>query len=83
MPFRAVFQADSGAHLFETPLSKDQLIVEMPDGRLQVTATVADTPQLQWWLLGLGAGVDVIEPAALRESIRNTIIAMAKIYAVK
>jgi len=36
-------------------LSKDQVIKELPDGRLEVTATVADTPQLAWWLRGMGA----------------------------
>jgi len=30
---------------------------ELPDGRLEVTATVADTPQLEWWLRGMGCEV--------------------------
>jgi len=42
------FQAGFGDHLYETRLSKNQEIKELADGTLHVTATVADTPQLQW-----------------------------------
>jgi predicted DNA-binding transcriptional regulator YafY len=77
---KARFVADRGEHLFETPLSKDQKIEELPDGGLMVTATVADTPQLVWWLLALGDGVEVMEPPALREKIADTIRAMMEHY---
>ena len=48
------FTAQAGEHLYETPLSTDQTIVDTGDGHLIVTATVADTPQLKWWILGFG-----------------------------
>ena len=48
------FTAQAGEHLYETPLSTDQTIVDTGDGYLIVTATVADTPQLKWWILGFG-----------------------------
>ena len=76
----AIFYHGAGAHLFETALSNDQTLTEQADGSLTLNATVADTPQLAWWLLGLGDGVEVVKPAALRKSIVATITKMYEIY---
>lgn len=51
---KAVFTREAGEHLYESRLSEDQKITELPDGRLEVKATVADTPQLEWWLMAMG-----------------------------
>jgi predicted DNA-binding transcriptional regulator YafY len=51
------FTVQAGEHLYETPLSADQTIEDTGDGYLIVTATVADTPQLKWWILGFGEQV--------------------------
>jgi predicted DNA-binding transcriptional regulator YafY len=48
-----VLERAVGEHLYESRLSEDQAIRELPDGKLEITATVADTPQLEWWLRGL------------------------------
>jgi predicted DNA-binding transcriptional regulator YafY len=40
------------------------------DERVLVKATVADTAQLRWWLLGFGARVEVRKPKRLREEFR-------------
>lgn len=77
---KALLSAGSGEHLYETPLSEDQQIELLDDGQLAVTATVADTPQLLWWLLAMGDGVEVIEPASIREKIVSSINAMADRY---
>ena len=76
----AIFSNGTGDHLFETPFSSDQILTELEDGNVKLVATVADTPQLAWWLLGLGDGVEVVKPAALRKSIAETIARMQKIY---
>jgi len=77
---KAKFDHGGGEHLYETPLSKDQKIEELPDGMLMVSSTVADTPQLRWWLLGMGDGVEVMKPAELRSELAVMIKGMAKIY---
>ncbi len=77
---KAKFTHESGEHLFETPLSEDQQIQEMPEGDKIVTATLADTPQLMWWLLGMGSGVEVLEPPELRAEIAETILQMHRVY---
>lgn len=76
----AIFYHGTGDHLFETPLSSDQVLTEFEDGKIRLIATVADTPQLGWWLLGLGDGVEVVKPAVLRKSIAETIAKMQAIY---
>ena len=46
----AVFDAPAADHLHETPLSHDQTIDDLGEGRVRVRASVLDTPQLRWWL---------------------------------
>lgn len=55
--------------LAETPLSADQNIEPDEDGWMRITATVNDTWQLRWWLLGLGPGVEILSPTRLRKEI--------------
>lgn len=64
---KTVFFHGAGHHLLETPLSEDQKITEMDQGQLLVEATVKDSDQLRWWLLGFGDRAEVVEPKELRE----------------
>lgn len=57
----------AGFHLLESALSKDQEVVELP-GHYQITATVVDSAQLDWWLRGFGADVTAIQRAAVPTS---------------
>ena len=50
-----VLSREAGEHLYESRLSEDQKITEHPSGTLKICATVADTPQLDWWLRAMGA----------------------------
>lgn len=56
-------------HLFETPLSADQVLAADAWGRLHFATTVPHTRALVWWLLGFGDGVVIEEPAGLREKL--------------
>jgi hypothetical protein len=38
-----------------TPSSTDLAIEELAEGKLRVTATFAETPQLHWWLIVFGS----------------------------
>jgi predicted DNA-binding transcriptional regulator YafY len=75
----ARFSNVAGEHLYETPLSRDQKIEALPDG-LMVTATVADTPQVLWWILAMGAGVEVISPVGLRDKVAQTLAEASAAY---
>ena len=75
-----LFEDGYGNHLYETPLSKDQQIVELAGGKLKVTATIPDTQQLRWWLMGFGDGLEVLFPASLRSEMAAAATAMFQKY---
>ena len=77
------FTPQIGLHLQETPLSQDQVIESLADGRLQVTATVLETQQLLWWLLAFGDGVEVMAPVELRQQIIDKVKRLTDQYADK
>ena len=77
----AAFSPEAGLHLQETPLSEDQVIERLPDGRLEVRASVLETQQLVWWLLGFGDGVEVLAPQELREQIIGKVKRLSDRYA--
>ena len=66
----ARFLADAAQHLYETPLSADQVIAPDGDSWVRLTSTVANTPQLSWWLLGFGDAAEVLRPASLRNQLK-------------
>lgn len=78
----AVFSVEAAAHLAESPLSDDQQISPDGEGFVRVSATVLDTKELRWWLLGFGDQVTVVGPAPLCERMRATASAMATSYGV-
>ena len=47
---------EAGLHLLESPLSSDQQVREVGDG-FEISATVVETAQLEWWLRGFGEAV--------------------------
>lgn len=80
---QVLFTRDAAEHLHETPLSADQILKPHDNAQMKLTATVADTPQLRWWLLGFGDAVEVIAPAALRSLMASTTLEMSRRYRSK
>lgn len=80
-PLRLVARFDRyvAEHLRETPLSADQKMADDGD-RVRLTATVADTSQLRWWLLGFADQVEVLAPKALRAELAKKTAAAARRY---
>lgn len=77
---RALLAPGAAIHLYETRLSPDQRLKESPDGRVLLQATVLDTLELRWWLLGFGDGVEVLEPKKLRSEFQRIVSSMAGRY---
>lgn len=67
-------------HLRESPISTDQRITDGPTGWLYIRATVNDSQQLRWWLLGFADQVEVLQPQSLREEIAAKAQAMVQRY---
>lgn len=64
---------NAGAHLLESPLSTDQQVKELAD-HFEISATVVDTAQLQWWLRGFGDAICDVRrrPVVIaKESVTN------------
>ncbi len=80
IPLKALFTKDAAFHLYETPLSDDQTIEPYDEDCVLVSATVADSAQLRWWLLGFGDQVIVLEPDPLRAELRQVAASSLKGY---
>jgi predicted DNA-binding transcriptional regulator YafY len=80
MHLEAVFSRGAHLHLQDTPLSADQRLTELDDERVLLRATVDNTAELRWWLLGVGELVEVLAPADLREEFRTRATTMAALY---
>jgi predicted DNA-binding transcriptional regulator YafY len=68
------------AHLEETPMSENQVLARLADG-YHLSASVNDSWQLRWWILGQAAGIEILEPLALRDTTRNSLSAALARYA--
>jgi predicted DNA-binding transcriptional regulator YafY len=77
---KAKFDRAVAAHLYETPLSADQAIDDLDGEHVLVTATVRNTLQLEWWLLGFGGMVLVIKPTALRDRLSGIMSNASSMY---
>lgn len=49
---------------YDSRFAEDQRRSRSEDGGAEIRATVPDTLQLRWWLLGLGSNVEVLGPEA-------------------
>jgi len=67
-------------HLHESLLAAGQVLTKQDDGRELLEATVLDTTELRWWLLGFGSAVEVLEPKDLRAEFRGIAAEMVKLY---
>ncbi|MCC4263331.1 WYL domain-containing protein [Oceanimonas baumannii] len=68
--------------LAETPVSEQQqLSAPADDGWKTLTATVPNDQQTQWWLMGFGARVEVLEPMEWRMAIAEQAEKMMNMYA--
>lgn len=66
--------------LEESPLSGDQQLRALDGGWSEVRATVADSWELRWWLLGRGPSLVVMGPAGLRREVATALRQAAQAY---
>ncbi|MBS0457383.1 MAG: WYL domain-containing protein [Proteobacteria bacterium] len=68
-------------YLSERRLAGDQVIMPLRgQPRLRVSATVPLSAALRWWLLSMGAHVEVRKPVRLRNAMARDVAAMAAAY---
>jgi len=75
-----LFDKAVAAHLEETPISAKQTLSAQKDGRVLLKASVLDTSQLRWWLMGFGAQVEVVKPTSLRIEFKENANGLKRLY---
>ena len=68
------------AYIRERVWHPTQTFATLPDGRLELRMFVANTVELQTWVLGFGADVEVLGPPGLREHVAGELQAAAARY---
>lgn len=64
----------------ETPLTDNQVLTPLSTGDWVLECDYEYTQGLEWWILGHGAAIEVLEPTQLRESISSCVRQMAQAY---
>lgn len=75
-----LFDRQAAAHLQETPLSEDQELWDRDEQTVVLKATVQNTSELRWWLLGFGDKVEVLKPEGLREEFKYIFTELSRRY---
>jgi predicted DNA-binding transcriptional regulator YafY len=75
-----IFARDAADHLHRAPLSEDQKIKPIDEHRVLVMATLAKTPQLEWWLMAFGDSVEVVKPKELRRQMQKIAESLSERY---
>lgn len=77
---KALFDKEEAVYLFETRFPGELRLEETEEGKVLLEAEVGDSYHLRRWLMGFGAGVEVLEPQALRDDFREMAKNLRRIY---
>ena len=75
---KVVFARSLARYIRDRLWHPTQKFRELGDGRLEMTLRVADTLEVRRWILGFGSEAEVVEPGALRETLRRDAEALAQ-----
>ncbi len=75
---KVVFAKKLARYIRERLWHPSQKFRDLTDGRLELTLHVADTLEVRRWILGYGVQAEVIEPAGMREALRQEAEALAE-----
>src|ERR671915_1146219 len=75
------FEPSVAHRVREAVWHRSQELTELPDGRLELTVTVAGIVEIQPWILSWGGAVEVLEPDELREAVASSVHQAAERYA--
>lgn len=77
---RIIFKKEEAGFIKETKWHENQKIEEFTNGDIAFTVYVNGTEEIKSWVLGFGNKAKVMEPAGLKEEIKNEIKALNLIY---
>lgn len=76
----ADFDRAVASGFIERPLDAAQVIENIDEKTIRLTATVPDTTELRRWLLGFNTHMEVLKPATLRAEMKSIIRGMFQRY---
>jgi proteasome accessory factor B len=74
------FTARSADRIREREWHESQKLRDLPNGAVELTLTLGALEEIEGWVLEWGSEAEVLEPPELRERLRATVSALAKIY---
>jgi predicted DNA-binding transcriptional regulator YafY len=74
------FEASVANRVREAVWHRSQKVTELPDGRLELSVTVAGIVEIRPWILSWGDGVEVIGPPELRDAVARAVRGAATRY---
>lgn len=77
---RLRFDASVARRVREAVWHRSQRLIELPDGGLELTVTVAGIVEIRPWILSWGDGVEVLAPQTLRASVAEAVRSAAARY---
>jgi len=75
------FAARVAERVREREWHESQVMRELPAGGLELQLRLGALLEVEQWILGWGAAAEVVAPEELRQSLRATVKALAKLYA--
>ena len=80
LPTKVVIDLDAtvAGNMAETQWHPTQQVTPLAGGGARFTARVSGIEEILWWVLGIGSHATVVEPAALRDRVREEVRAMAR-----
>jgi predicted DNA-binding transcriptional regulator YafY len=77
---RLRFEASVAHRVREAVWHRSQQVTELPDGRVELSVTVAGIVEIRPWILSWGDGVEVLAPSELREAVSRSLRGAAARY---
>ena len=77
---RLRFTAEAARWVRERQWHPTQRLRERPDGGVEVTLRLTHLAEVKRWALSYGSACEVLEPAELREMIREELLAAQGLY---
>ena len=78
---RLRFEASVAHRVREAVWHRSQQVTELPDGRVELSVTVAGIVEIRPWILSWGDGVEVLAPSELREAVARSLRGATARYA--
>lgn len=82
-PIKILFKASAATYVAERRWSGNQRIEELPNNDIILYAEAGNEKECVSWILSFGANAELLQPAWLREKIKETLADMNRVYGME